>query len=64
MRTKPDEWPIVALGVGAYNHPNKAFGRIKFPTLEIVGWEDKSVGEEEAPKPATKKAPAKPARKK
>lgn len=55
MRTRPDEWPIVTLGVGSYNHPNKAFGRIKFPTLEVTGWEKKSVGVE---KPA-KKTPAK-----
>jgi hypothetical protein len=42
MRMRPDEYPIVELGGGSYNHPNKEFGRIKFPTLKIVGWEPKS----------------------
>jgi hypothetical protein len=42
-RTKPDQFPIVELGVDSYNHPNKQFGRIKVPTLEIVGWAPKDV---------------------
>jgi hypothetical protein len=37
----PHEWPVVELGVGSYAHSNKAFGRIKFPTLKIVGWHPK-----------------------
>jgi hypothetical protein len=33
-----DELPIIELGADSYNHPNKQFGRIKFPTMSIVGW--------------------------
>lgn len=42
MRQKPDQFPIVALGVGSYQHTNKSFGRIKFPILELVGWAPKA----------------------
>jgi hypothetical protein len=53
MRRKPDEWPIIKLGVSSYNHSNKEYGRIKIPVLEVVGWEPKSVMEEvEPPKKA------------
>lgn len=39
VRTKAGQCPIVQLGVDAYNHPNKEYGRIKTPILELVGWE-------------------------
>lgn len=39
MRTKVGQNPIVELGVDSYNHPNKQFGRIKTPVLELVAWE-------------------------
>jgi hypothetical protein len=42
MRTHPDDWPVVELGVSSYNHSNKEFGRIKIPVLKLVGWEPKS----------------------
>ena len=42
MRQRSDEYPIVEIGTGAYNHPNKEFGRIKIPTMKIVGWEKKA----------------------
>lgn len=42
MRQRPDEFPIVALKVGSYQHSNKAYGRIKFPIFEVVGWAAKS----------------------
>ena len=32
--------PIVTLKSGAYNHPNKAYGRIKIPVFKITGWTD------------------------
>ena len=41
MRQRPQEYPIIELGVGSYMHSNKAFGRIKYPTLAIVGWAPK-----------------------
>ena len=48
MRQRPTEYPIVALGVGSYQHPNRDYGRIKFPTFEIVGWAQKDVFTEDA----------------
>ena len=42
MRSRPDQYPIVEIGTGSYNHPNKEFGRIKFPTMKVVGWEPRS----------------------
>ena len=41
MRQRPNEWPIVELGVGSYLHPIKSRGRIKYPTLAIVSWAPK-----------------------
>jgi hypothetical protein len=48
MRQHPDEYPVVELGVEAYNHPNKQYGRIKNPTFTIVGWEKKALFAEPA----------------
>jgi hypothetical protein len=33
--------PLVRLDTGSYNHPNKAYGKIKYPQFAIVGWVDK-----------------------
>jgi hypothetical protein len=41
MRTNPNDYPIVRLDVGSYMHPNKSYGRIKFPKFELIGWTDK-----------------------
>lgn len=43
MRARPDEYPIVELGSSSYDHPNKEFGRIKTPTMKVVGWEKKAL---------------------
>ena len=43
MAQRPDEYPVVALGVNAYDHPNRALGRIKVPVFKIVGWAPKGV---------------------
>jgi hypothetical protein len=37
VKQHPDCFPIVALRSDSYNHPNKAFGRIKIPVLAVVG---------------------------
>jgi hypothetical protein len=37
------EYPVIALGINAYDHPNRAFGRIKVPTFKIVGWAPETV---------------------
>jgi hypothetical protein len=42
MREAPDEYPVIALGVGSYQHRDKQFGRIKFPILEVVGWVERA----------------------
>jgi hypothetical protein len=42
LRQKPDQFPVIKTGTGSYMHSNKSYGRIKFPTLEIVGWLPKS----------------------
>lgn len=38
MRQHEGEYPIIEIGVDSYMHKNKQFGRIKVPTLVIVGW--------------------------
>ena len=37
-----DEYPVVAIGVRSYEHPNKSYGRIKTPEFKIVGWQPKT----------------------
>src|SRR5258708_1012624 len=47
-------YPVVALKVGSYMHPNKAFGKIKTPALLVIGWASKAVfGELPPPTDAT-----------
>ena len=56
MREHADQYPVIELGVGTYKHTE--FGKIPFPTFEIVDWVDASVfdeGEEAAPASARKK---------
>lgn len=48
MRTHPDEYPVIRLDFGSYMHPNKNFGRIKFPKFEIVAWTNKEPWDEAA----------------
>ena len=48
MAQHPDEYPVIAIGVNAYDHPNRAFGRIKVPTFKVVAWAKKSVFAEAA----------------
>lgn len=40
MRRRPDMYPIIRLGVDVYEH--RTYGRIKTPTLTIIGWEPKA----------------------
>jgi hypothetical protein len=42
LRVHPDEFPVIELQVGAYQHQNPQFGRIKFPEFKRVGWEPKN----------------------
>jgi hypothetical protein len=43
---RPGEYPVVALGSGSYQHPNRSYGRIKTPSFAIVGWVDKGPADE------------------
>lgn len=36
-----DEFPLIEVGVDSYQHRDRSIGRVKFPTLNIVGWEPK-----------------------
>jgi hypothetical protein len=38
LRQKPDEMPAIELDVGSYQHPNRAYGEIRFPILRVTGW--------------------------
>ena len=38
MAQHGDEFPVVAISVRSYEHPNKSYGRIKTPEFKIVGW--------------------------
>ena len=55
MRQRPDENPIVEIGTDSYNHSVKEYGRIKVPTFEIVGWEEKDVWAGKAPAKKTRR---------
>jgi hypothetical protein len=37
----PDVFPLIALGVDSYQHPNREFGRIKFPVFAPAGYAPK-----------------------
>jgi hypothetical protein len=38
IRTKPDEAPVIELARDSYQHPNKAYGEIRVPVFNVVGW--------------------------
>jgi hypothetical protein len=38
----PGQFPVIELGVDAYQHSNSTYGRIKVPTLKVIGWEPKA----------------------
>jgi hypothetical protein len=42
MAQRPNDYPVIALFAGSYDHPNRAFGRIKYPIFKIVGWKPKT----------------------
>jgi hypothetical protein len=48
MAQRPDAYPVIAIGVNAYDHPNRSYGRIKVPTFQVVGWAPKAVFAEDA----------------
>jgi len=48
MAQHPTEYPVIAVGVDSYDHPNRSYGRIKVPTFKITGWVSKAVFEDDA----------------
>jgi hypothetical protein len=38
IRPHPDELPLIELGVDSYDHPNKAYGEIRYPVFKVTGW--------------------------
>jgi hypothetical protein len=40
-RKHPDQYPVVKLFTGTYEHKVKAYGKIAFPIFTIVGWAQK-----------------------
>lgn len=63
MRQRPDMFPIIELGVDAYNHSNRQFGRIKIPVMKIIDWEPKEIKAVLAPPVAPAAAQGKAKRK-
>jgi len=61
VRQDPSVNPIVEVGSDSYMHPNKAYGRIKTPTLKVVDWEPKEseVTTKKVSAPVKKAEPAK-----
>ena len=41
-RQKPGKLPVVELRASDYAHPNKAYGRVDVPVLELVDWVDEA----------------------
>lgn len=41
IRAKPDQFPVVEIGTSSYKHDS--YGKIKVPTLTVVGWAPKAV---------------------
>jgi hypothetical protein len=37
-RLHPNEYPVIELGVGSYQHAKKEYGRVKYPEFKVVGW--------------------------
>lgn len=54
MRQKPDEFPVIELGVDSYKHSNKSYGKIYVPMFKIVGWMPKKGIEEALASEATR----------
>jgi hypothetical protein len=38
VRQRPDEYPIVELGMGSYQHPDRSIGEVRFPIFKIADW--------------------------
>jgi hypothetical protein len=54
MRQKPDQSPVIELGVDSYQHRDRSLGRIKFPTFVVVDWVAKDANGNGSPAAANK----------
>jgi hypothetical protein len=41
IRQQPDDYPIVELDIGSYQHRDRSLGRIKYPIFKVVGFINK-----------------------
>jgi hypothetical protein len=62
MAQRTAEYPVIEVGVSAYDHPNRALGRIKVPTFKVVSWTPKSVFVNDADAIVKAEEPAKKAK--
>jgi hypothetical protein len=37
-RQSPGEYPIAALGMGSYRHPDPTIGEVRYPIFKVIGW--------------------------
>jgi hypothetical protein len=44
MRQRPDQYPVIELDIGSYQHRDRSLGRIKFPIFRIVDWKPRDGG--------------------
>jgi hypothetical protein len=59
-RQKPGKLPVVELEASDYAHPNKAYGRVDVPVLELVDWVEEAgflTPAPEAPEPEPRREP-------
>jgi hypothetical protein len=57
IRQHPDDYPVVELDVGSYQHRDRSRGRIKFPIFKIVDWVNKNDPGPAAPATEPPKSP-------
>jgi hypothetical protein len=43
MAQRPNEYPVIELYSGGYNHPNRARGFVDTPKFKIVDWAPKTI---------------------
>jgi hypothetical protein len=64
LRQRPDDYPVVELDVGSYQHRDRSRGRIKYPIFKVVNWVNKngpSTNDASGAEPPKTPPPVKPA---
>jgi hypothetical protein len=49
IRQKPDQYPVVELDCGSYQHRDRSIGRVKFPVFKVVAWVNKADTQDTVP---------------